>query len=147
MALTLLEQLLAKQEASVSTKRLRELCRWAKEKGHFKDPQLMFSTTEWREIGDSLWEATLQGSKTAKDLGVTWREVMNNLRQMVAEKKMAMAATRLLGSEEPPSATTRVFDHMLADMAKGVVIPMKESPEEVAKEKDKAIQGPSQDGG
>ncbi|XP_055648586.1 uncharacterized protein LOC129783002 [Falco peregrinus] len=125
----LLTDILAKREASVSTKKLHELCRWANEKGHLKDLQLMFSVTEWREIGDSLCDAILSGSKLAKDLGTTWREVMNHLRSMVVEKKMAMAASDLLGWETE-SESTRLFG-LGAPSAKGIIVPIKKSATEL----------------
>ncbi|XP_055556321.1 uncharacterized protein LOC129734925 [Falco cherrug] len=128
-ALTLLSDILAKREASVSTKKLHDLCRWTNEKGHLKDPQLMFSVTEWREIGDSLCDATLSGSKSAKDLGTTWREVVNHLRSMVAEKKMAMAASDLLG-RETESESTRLFGQG-APSAKGIIVPITKSATEL----------------
>lgn len=82
-------EILAKREASVSTRKLQELCHWGKERGCFKTPETMFSVTEWRELGDKLWDETIKGSRTTKAFGQTWREVMNHLLQMVAEKKMA----------------------------------------------------------
>ncbi|XP_055648691.1 uncharacterized protein LOC129783056 [Falco peregrinus] len=90
----------------------------------------MFSVTEWREIGDFLWDATLSGSKSAKDLGTTWREVMNHLRSMVAEKKMAMAASDLLGRETESMESIRLFGQGVPS-AKGIIVPIKKSATEL----------------
>lgn len=78
----------------------------------------MHQVSEWRKLGDILWEAVLEDDKTAKKLGKVWRIVQNALLQQLAEKRaaeeaIAAAKTNTLYSQEheplAPSVSTIVL--------------------------------------
>ncbi|NXB19743.1 GAK8 protein, partial [Rhagologus leucostigma] len=86
------------------------LLAWGYAKGVFANPHTVHEITEWRTLGDRLWEAVLEDDKTAKKLGKVWRTVHNALLQQEAEKRAAegaLAARRkntYYGREDEPLA-------------------------------------------
>ena len=110
-ALTLLLSILAKRGETVKDKDLAKLVTWAREQGFLKAPPLIFVVEEWCEIGDCMRDGVLQGkTKDAPALGSTWRIVINTLKTMRIEAKVAAAATQLIATPVavPASATTSV---------------------------------------
>jgi len=76
-----------------------------------KAPPLIFVVEEWCEIGDCMLHRVLQGkTKDASALGSTWQIVINMLKTMRVEAKVAAAATQLIATPAavPASATTSV---------------------------------------
>ncbi|NXF28205.1 GA113 protein, partial [Rhodinocichla rosea] len=61
--------------------------------GVFQNPHTARELTEWRKFGEKLWEATIDGDKTARKLGKLWRIVHNELLQYQAEKRAAQQAS------------------------------------------------------
>ena len=105
-ALTLLLSILAKRGETVKDKDLAKLVTWAREQGFLKAPPLIFVVEEWCEIGDCMLHRVLQGkTKDASALGSTWQIVINMLKTMRVEAKVAAAATP---AAVPASATTSV---------------------------------------
>jgi len=110
-ALTLLLSILAKRGETVKDKDLAKLVTWAREQGFLKAPPLIFVVEEWCEIGDCMLHRVLQGkTKDASALGSTWQIVINMLKTMRVEAKVAAAATQLIATPAavPASATTSV---------------------------------------
>lgn len=108
-ALTLLLSILAKRGETVKDKDLAKLVTWAPEQRFLKVPPLIFVVEEWCEIEDCMFDRVLQGkTKHASALGSTWRIVINTLKTMRVEAKVAAAATRLIATPAavPASATT-----------------------------------------
>ncbi|NXD18698.1 GAK19 protein, partial [Nothocercus nigrocapillus] len=70
-------------------KELPSLLEWGYAKGCFTVPHTVHELSEWRKLGDKLWDAVLDDDKTAKKLGKLWRAVHNALLQRIAEKKAA----------------------------------------------------------
>ncbi|NWQ86144.1 GAK24 protein, partial [Burhinus bistriatus] len=68
------------------------LLAWGYAKGVFANPHTVHELSEWRKLGDELWEAILNDDKTAKKLGKIWRVIHNTLLQHVAEKRAAEKA-------------------------------------------------------
>ncbi|NXO37043.1 GAK8 protein, partial [Locustella ochotensis] len=73
-------------------KELPGLLAYGYAKGCFANPHTVHELSEWRKLGDILWDAMIDGDKTAKKLGTLWRVAHNELLQIVAEKKAAEKA-------------------------------------------------------
>ncbi|XP_030825306.1 zinc finger protein basonuclin-2 [Camarhynchus parvulus] len=73
-------------------KEIPGLLAWGFAKGVFANPHAVHELSEWRLLGDKLWEAVLEDDKTAKKLGKIWQMVHNTLLQQIAEKKAAERA-------------------------------------------------------
>ncbi|KAJ7414033.1 hypothetical protein WISP_86905 [Willisornis vidua] len=97
----LLSAILSKRGEAVSDKLLQKLIAWARGKGYFTTPSLLFLFEEWRAVGDKMWELTIKGKdKDFKDLRVSWRTIINVLESMKAESKVAAAAVQALSPVE-----------------------------------------------
>ncbi|NXG49725.1 GAK9 protein, partial [Psilopogon haemacephalus] len=70
-------------------KELPGLLEYGHAKGLFANPHTVHELSEWRKLGDVLWQSTLEDDKTAKKLGKVWRVVHNELLQHQAEKREA----------------------------------------------------------
>lgn len=68
------------------------LLAWGYAKGVFANPHTVHELSEWRKLGDLLWEGVLEDDKTAKKLGKIWRVVHNALLKQQAEKRAALEA-------------------------------------------------------
>ncbi|TRZ06943.1 hypothetical protein HGM15179_020164 [Zosterops borbonicus] len=82
---------------------LEQLALWARKNGKLNKPALLFSTTEWKEVGDLLCESTDSGGEnrtSARDLGVVWQKVYYTLQVVSAEEKMAAAVTQAFEGAE-----------------------------------------------
>ncbi|XP_068867869.1 uncharacterized protein [Aphelocoma coerulescens] len=96
----LLASILSKRGETIKDQDLNALVTWAREHGFLKYTSLLFSTEEWREVGNKLWLSTTEGGKEGKEakaLGLTWRAVTNTLAEMKAERTVAAAAMEALG--------------------------------------------------
>ncbi|KAM7065174.1 uncharacterized protein M8220_017821 [Acridotheres tristis] len=86
------------------------LLAWGYMKGVFLNPHSIHELSEWRSLGDKLWEAVLEDDKTAKKLGKIWRVVHNALLKEQAEKRAAQEAVEAYrrnaqyGSSDEPRA-------------------------------------------
>jgi len=68
----------------------------------------MFSVSEWRDIGDHIWDCVISGGKDKKllkPLGPVWRAVANTLKAMQAEWQVAAAAIQALSGMASPSTS------------------------------------------
>ncbi|KAF4791052.1 hypothetical protein TURU_134546 [Turdus rufiventris] len=97
----LLLSILAKRGEEMTEKAMEELIQWARNRGFLWAPSLLFSPEEWREVGDKLLERTISSSgkdsKEALGHGVAWSAIINTLREMEAESKVAAAVMQTLG--------------------------------------------------
>ncbi|TRZ08263.1 hypothetical protein HGM15179_018842 [Zosterops borbonicus] len=102
-AVRLLCCILSKRGERLKESEIEKLTLWARKKGKLNKPSLLFSAAEWKEVGNSLWEATITGGKDRKitrDLGVVWQKVTHTLQVVTAEKKAALAAIEALEGAE-----------------------------------------------
>jgi len=123
-AQTLLLSILAKRGETVKDKDLAKLVTWAREQGFFKPPQLIFIMEEWHEIGDCMWDTSIQGkAKETTALGATSQIVINTLKTMRAEAKVAASATQVIaapakaGSSNFPKSCSHLFNLFRGPMA------------------------------
>ena len=75
--------LLSKRGEQVSPKGLLELVKWARRHGHLTEVALICSVSEWRDIGDHMWDCVIFGGKDEKllkPLRLVWRAVANTLK-------------------------------------------------------------------
>ena len=80
-------------------KDLAKLVMWAREQGFLKAPPLIFVVEEWCETGGCMWDRIFQGKmKDAPALGSTWQIVINTVKTMRAEAKVAAAATQVIAT-------------------------------------------------
>ncbi|XP_048146432.1 uncharacterized protein LOC125319373 [Corvus hawaiiensis] len=107
----LLLSILAKQGEEVKEKDLNKLVLWTWEHGQLRVPPFLFNAAEWREVGDHLWDCTIRGKgKEMTNLGPTWRTVINTLKNMQAESKVAAAAVEAIATPAgvvAPAQTTQ----------------------------------------
>ncbi|TRZ04908.1 hypothetical protein HGM15179_018609 [Zosterops borbonicus] len=99
----LLCSILSKRGEKLKESEIEQLTLWARKKGKLNKPSLLFSATEWKEVGNLVWEATIAGGKDGKithDLGVVWQKVTHTLQVVTAEKKAALAAIEALEGAE-----------------------------------------------
>ena len=123
-ALTLLLSILAKRGETVKDKDLAKLVTWAREQGVLKASPLIFVVKEWREIGDCMWDRAIQGkAKETTALGATSQIVINTLKTMRAEAKVAASATQVIaapaktGSSNFPKSCSHLFNLFRGPMA------------------------------
>ena len=64
-AQTLLLIILTKRGETVKDKDLAKLVMGAREQGFLKPPQLILIMEEWHEIGDCMWDTSIQGKAKA----------------------------------------------------------------------------------
>ncbi|TRZ06045.1 hypothetical protein HGM15179_021061 [Zosterops borbonicus] len=103
-ATRLLLNILSKRGEKVEENKLEQLVLWARKKGHLQQPSLLFSTAEWKEIGDLLWKTVIAGGKEGKptqELGTVLGKVLRTLQLVSAEQAFKGAAQEKL--DPPPS--------------------------------------------
>ncbi|TRZ07394.1 hypothetical protein HGM15179_019713 [Zosterops borbonicus] len=111
-AVRLFRNMLSKRGERIKESELEQSALWARKKGQLQKASLMFSTTEWREIGDLLWSTVISGGKEGKiaqELGAVWGKVFRTLQFVSTEKKAATAAIQAFEGSvqekpEPPSS-------------------------------------------
>ena len=88
-AATLLVGMLSKRGIDATAKQLMKLIKLGQRWGHFADTQLLFSVSEWQELGETMWERTITGEekeeKEIKAVRELWRTVLQTLKAMKAE--------------------------------------------------------------
>ena len=123
-AQTLLLCILTKRGETVKDKDLAKLVTWAREQGFLKASPLIFVAKEWHEIGDCMWDRAIQGkAKETTALGATWQIVINTLKTMRAEAKVAASPTQVIaapakaGSSNFPKSCFHLFNLFRGPMA------------------------------
>lgn len=112
VALDLLQCFLEKRGVD-SIKQLSGLVTLGRMKGCFQNPDSLFDVSEWRKLGDVLWDMVIDEDKSAKKLMKPWREVVNNVKQYQLEKNLAAVATERLGGDTPTASCLSVGnDHI-----------------------------------
>lgn len=91
-------------------KELPGLLAWGESKGCFANPHTVHELTEWKKLGELLWDGVLDDDKALKKLAKAWRVIYNFLLQQVTEKKAAEKAVEAdrknqgYGGEDEPLA-------------------------------------------
>jgi len=62
-AATLLVGMLSKRGIDAMAKQLVKLIKLRQRWGHFADTPLLFSVSEWQELGETMWERTITGEE------------------------------------------------------------------------------------
>lgn len=109
-------------------KDLEKLIIWTRENGYLKFTPLLFMEDEWSELGNCLWDKTITGkSKEALCFGSTWKTIINTLREMKAESKVAAAAVQAMPQQETalPSPLPSRLNRFSAFFGFGSVRPVK----------------------
>ncbi|NWU73784.1 GAK7 protein, partial [Pterocles burchelli] len=70
------------------------LLAWGYSHGVFANPHTVHQLTEWRKLGELLWDAVLEDDKTAKKMGKIWRVIHNTLLQSQADRRAAEEALK-----------------------------------------------------
>nr|XP_013800092.1 PREDICTED: endogenous retrovirus group K member 8 Gag polyprotein-like [Apteryx mantelli mantelli] len=106
-AATLLAGILSKRGIDAPVKQLHRLIKLGQKWGHFSDTHMLFSVSEWRDFGETMWHKTIEGGdkdkKEIKAVRALWNTVLETLAAMKAEREVAAAATKML-SPVPASA-------------------------------------------
>ena len=88
-AVTLLVGILSKRGIEIARKQLIKLVKLGLRLRHFKETALLFSFTEWQELGNTMWERTITGDakeeKEIKTVWELWQTVIKTLKAMKAE--------------------------------------------------------------
>jgi len=88
-AATLLVGILSKRGIETMGKQLMKLIKLGQRWGHFADTQLLFSVSEWQELGETMWERMIMGEekeeKEIKAVRELWRTVLETLKAMKVE--------------------------------------------------------------
>jgi len=102
-AAMLLVGILSKREIDATAKQLMKLIKLGQRWGHFADTPLLFSVSEWQELGATMWERTITGEdkeeKEIKAVHELWRTVLHTLKAMKAEREVACAAAQMLAPD------------------------------------------------
>jgi len=92
-AATLLVGMLSKRGIDVTAKQLVKLIKLGQRWGHFVDTQLLFSVSEWRELGKTMWERTITGDEKEenkiKAVRELWRTVLETLKTTASSPQRA----------------------------------------------------------
>jgi len=124
----LLLTILSKRGEQVSPKGLSEMVKWAQRHEYSREVALMFSVSEWHDIGDHMWDCVISGGKDEKllkPLGPVWRTVANTLKAMQPERHVAAAAMQALSGTASPSTS------LMGTPMKGLTHPVCSSAEEL----------------
>ncbi|XP_058716082.1 uncharacterized protein LOC131590191 [Poecile atricapillus] len=125
----LLLGILVKRGEAAREKDLDKLIIWAKNRGHFAVPSLLFAVEEWTDVGNLMWDTALTGkSKEVVALGSVWKLVLNALRDMKAESSVAAAAIDAMAQPEtdaPQSPPAESASRLSAFFGMGHVRPAK----------------------
>jgi len=118
-AATLLVGMLSKRGIDATAKQLMKLIKLGQRWGHFVDTLLLFSVSEWQELGETMWERTITGEdkeeKEIKDVRELWQTVLQTLKAMKTEREVACATAQMLAPEPgkdhvpKPGTLARVF--------------------------------------
>jgi len=118
-AATLFVGMRSKRGIDATAKQLVKLIKLGQRWGRFVDTQLLFSVSEWQELGETMGEKTIMGEeneeKEIKAVRELWRTVLGTLKAMKAERKVASAAAQILAPESrkgkaaKPGTLARVF--------------------------------------
>jgi len=118
-AARLLVGILPKRGIDATAKQLMKLIKLGQRWGHFADTPLLFSISEWQELGETMWERTISGEekeeKEIKAVRELWRTVLQTLKAMKTEREVACAAAQMLALEPgkdhtpKPGTLARVF--------------------------------------
>ncbi|XP_074021613.1 uncharacterized protein [Numenius arquata] len=119
-AATLLAGILSKRGNEVPAKLLIKLIKLGQRWGHFSDTPMLFSVSEWRDFGGTMWQKTIEGDekeeKEIKAVRGLWHTVLETLKAMKAEREVACAAAQMLGPgaaalkpESKPGPIARFF--------------------------------------
>jgi len=118
-AATLLVGILSKRGIEAMAKQLVKLIKLGQRRGHFVDTQLLFSVSERKELGETMWEKTIMGGekeeKEIKAVRELWQTVLETLKAMKAEREVVCAAAQMLAPESgkgkapKPGTLARVF--------------------------------------
>jgi len=100
---TLLVGILSKRGIDATAKQLMKLIKLGQRWGHFAHTPLLFSISEWQELGETMWERTITGEeneeKEIKAVRELWRTVLQTLKAMKAEREVACAPAQMLAPE------------------------------------------------
>ncbi|KAK4811189.1 hypothetical protein QYF61_019820 [Mycteria americana] len=100
-AATLLTGILSKRGIEAPVKQLIRLIKLGQCWGHFSDTCMLFSVSEWRDFGGTMWQKTIEGDekdeKEIKAVRGLWNIVLETLKAMKAEREVACAAAQMLG--------------------------------------------------
>ncbi|XP_074424273.1 uncharacterized protein LOC141735431 isoform X1 [Larus michahellis] len=100
-AATLLAGILSKRGIEAPAKQLIKLIKLGQRWGHFSDTHMLFSVSEWRDFGGTMWHKTIEGDekeeKEIKAVHELWNTVLETLKAMKAEREVACAAAQMLG--------------------------------------------------
>jgi len=84
-------------------KQLVELIKLGQRLGHCVDTRLLYSSSEWQRLGETMWEKTIVGEekeeKEIKAVREVWQTVLETLKAIKAELEVACAAIRVLPPE------------------------------------------------
>ena len=118
-AATLLVGILSKRGIDATAKRLMKLIKLEQQWGLFADTPLLFSVSEWQELGETMWERAITGEdkeeREIKAIRELWRTVLQTLKAMKAEREVACAVAQMLAPESgkddapKPGTLARVF--------------------------------------
>ncbi|XP_072714814.1 uncharacterized protein [Ciconia boyciana] len=103
--------ILSKRGIEAPVKQLIRLIKLGQSWGHFSDTCMLFSVSEWRDFGGTMWQKTIEGDekdeKEIKAVRGLWNAVLETLKAMKAEREVACAAAQMLGpgvsSDKPRS--------------------------------------------
>jgi len=86
-AATLLVGILSKRGIDATAKQLVELIKLGQQWAHFGDTQLLYSVSEWQELGETMWEKTILGEeKEEKEIKAVWGLLANSIRDFKGYK-------------------------------------------------------------
>jgi len=92
-AATLLVSMLSKRGINATASQLMKLIKLGQRWGHFVDTQLLFSVSEWRALGKTMWEKTITGEekeeKEIKAVRELWRTVLETLKATASSPQQA----------------------------------------------------------
>ncbi|PKU45891.1 endogenous retrovirus group k member 8 gag poly [Limosa lapponica baueri] len=119
-AATLLTGILSKRGNEIPVKLLIKLIKLGQRWGHFSDTHMLFSVSEWRDFGGTMWQKTIKGNekeeKEIKAVRKLWNTVLETLKVMKVEREVACAAAQMLGpgaaalnSQSKPGPIARFF--------------------------------------
>ncbi|XP_071660901.1 uncharacterized protein [Patagioenas fasciata] len=101
-AAALLTTILSKRGIESSQEKLITLIFLAQKWGHFGEVPLLFSPTEWRSVGDTMWDKTIRGveEKEIKAVRELWKTVLESLEVMKSEQRAALRAAEAIVPEQ-----------------------------------------------
>ncbi|XP_053929401.1 endogenous retrovirus group K member 7 Gag polyprotein-like [Cuculus canorus] len=104
MITSMWKQILKKRGVKLEESMLQKMLLWSKKQGYNADIVTSFSVSNWKEIGDRLFDSASHGDEESVSLLTTWGLLFDSLKDFKKQRDRAEDLSALASRDEPPFA-------------------------------------------